>query len=168
MVWNLGSFLGEICDWAPYMQGRERPKKEAGHSKLVGGGFNKQRNLGMRLVFHGLKTGRSPCLPTWILKVYIETLTGFSHVYHSAGLNNTLLSQVCVFEMAASMGIVGGCTFQGWGLGKGIRLPATCNPVLLMASSIVPIWNCSQTLLSLFMLVLLCLCEYAVYMYTDV
>ena len=32
------------------------------------------------------------------LKVYVETLTGFSHVYRPDGLNNTLFFQVCIFE----------------------------------------------------------------------
>ena len=27
--------------------------------------------------------------PASILKVYVETLTGFSHIYHADGLNNT-------------------------------------------------------------------------------
>lgn len=32
------------------MEDRERPKKEADHSRLVGGRFNKQGNLEVRLV----------------------------------------------------------------------------------------------------------------------
>ena len=35
---------------APYMEGRERWKKEASHSRLVGGRFNKQGKLLMRLI----------------------------------------------------------------------------------------------------------------------
>lgn len=40
--------------WSPHMETKERPKKEAGHSKLVGGCFNKQENLCRRLVLCGL------------------------------------------------------------------------------------------------------------------
>ena len=35
----------------------------------------------------------SPHPPTSILKVYIEALTGFSHIHSPDGLDNTLLSQ---------------------------------------------------------------------------
>ena len=37
-------------------------------------------------------------LPASILKVYKETLTGFSYIYRLDGLKNTLLSQGCVLE----------------------------------------------------------------------
>lgn len=43
----------------------------------------------------GHKMGRSSYLLASILKVYIESLTGFSHEYHSDGLNNTFLSEGC-------------------------------------------------------------------------
>lgn len=37
LVYNLESFPGEIRNWAPYMEDKMRPKKEAGHSRIVGG-----------------------------------------------------------------------------------------------------------------------------------
>ena len=37
--------------WLLLMEGKERQKKEAGLSTVVGGRFNKQGNLLMRLVF---------------------------------------------------------------------------------------------------------------------
>ena len=37
-------------------------------------------------------------LPTRILKVYIEALTGFSHLFSPDGLINTSLSQGCITE----------------------------------------------------------------------
>ena len=39
----LGLHLGIMLahKWAPYTKGRERLKKETGHSSLVGGSFNK-------------------------------------------------------------------------------------------------------------------------------
>lgn len=36
--------------------------------------------------------------PARILKVYVETLTGFSHIYHPDGLNNISLSQGFMLE----------------------------------------------------------------------
>lgn len=45
---TLRGFPGEIPNWAP--EGKEKPKKEAYHSRLVGGRLNKQGNLHRRLV----------------------------------------------------------------------------------------------------------------------
>lgn len=43
MVCNLGNFTGdEIRNCPPYSEGKERLKKEAVHSILVDGSFNKQ------------------------------------------------------------------------------------------------------------------------------
>ena len=74
------------------LEGKERWKKEANPSRLVGGRFNKQRNL--------CEMSRSlhlPPQPPRILKnVYVEVLTGFSHIFSPGGLNHTLLSQVCI------------------------------------------------------------------------
>lgn len=41
----LRGFPGEIWNWLPYSEGREGTKKEAGHSRLVEGRFNKQGEL---------------------------------------------------------------------------------------------------------------------------
>lgn len=64
---------------------------------MVGGSFNEQENLLTRIVFGGWGIDRS-FSPTRLLKVYIEGLTGFNHVYYPDGLNNILLSQGHVFE----------------------------------------------------------------------
>lgn len=48
--------------------GKERLKKETDHSRLEGIKFNKQGNLGMRLVLSGCKMNRSLPPPTRILK----------------------------------------------------------------------------------------------------
>ena len=85
------------------MQGKERPRKEANHLRLVGGRFDKQGNLHMRL-FLSDKMSTSPHPPARVLKVYIEALTRFSHVYSPDGLNNTLLSQGCVPREASGRG----------------------------------------------------------------
>ena len=41
LVHNLRSSLGEIQNWSPHKEDKERPKKEADHSRLVGGRFSK-------------------------------------------------------------------------------------------------------------------------------
>lgn len=42
-----------------------------------------------------------------ILKVYTEALTVLGHAYHPGGLSTTLLSQVCILEMAPTVRMVG-------------------------------------------------------------
>ena len=54
--------------------------------------------------------------PARILKSYLEVLSGFSHVYHSDGLNNSLL---CQGDSSWNTVIMwAGCSFQGWGDGE--------------------------------------------------
>ena len=43
-----------------------------------------------------------------ILKVYIETLAGSSHIFSPDGFNNSLLSQGCILENGYS------CQYGGW------------------------------------------------------
>lgn len=40
-----GSLPGIVWDWPLYSEALERPKKEAGNSRLIGGSFNQQREL---------------------------------------------------------------------------------------------------------------------------
>ena len=63
-------------------KGKERLKKEAGYSRLVGDRVNIKATYNMH---------RSLLLASRILKVHIETLTGFNHIYCSDSIN-TLLS----------------------------------------------------------------------------
>ena len=84
----------------------KRDWRETGRSRLVGGRFNKQGNFNTSLVLGSCRTSRSPHLPARILEIYIKTLTGFNHVFSPEGLNNTLLSEGCVLEMAPAMGMV--------------------------------------------------------------
>ena len=58
-----------LPNWPPYTEGKESLKKEVGHWRLVGGRFNKQRNLHMRLYVGGRPTSRSPHPPDRILKL---------------------------------------------------------------------------------------------------
>ena len=99
-----GASPHEIWNWSPYKEGKERPKKEADHSRWVGGRFDKKGNLHLRLVLCGHKISRSLHPPIRILKVYIKALTGFSHVFSTDGLNTTLPSQGCVLENDSSCG----------------------------------------------------------------
>lgn len=55
-----GTSLGEIWNWPPYSEGREWPKKETGHPRLVGDSINKQGNLHRRLVLGSHKRRRFP------------------------------------------------------------------------------------------------------------
>ena len=101
-----GQFI-TVCWFAncfPYADGKERLKKEVDHSRLVGGRFNKQVNLHMRLVLGSCNMSRSLHSPARILKVYTEALTGFSHIFSPDGLNNTLLSQCFILENISHCG----------------------------------------------------------------
>lgn len=53
------------------------------------------------------RLSRSPHQSTRTLKVYIEALIGFGHIYHPDDLNNTLLFQGYFLETTATMGIIG-------------------------------------------------------------
>lgn len=74
---------------------------------MAGGSFTKQGNLHARLVLGSHRMNRSSSALAIILKVYIKTLTGFSHILGPDGLNNTLLSGCFVFETALSVETVG-------------------------------------------------------------
>lgn len=87
-----------FMNWPPYTEDKEKMKTEAGYSRLVGGGFNKQGNEFTRLVLGSGRTSRSPHLPTRVFKVYRETLMGFSHLFSPDGLSNTLPSQGFILD----------------------------------------------------------------------
>ena len=54
-----------------------------------------------------------------ILKVYIEFLTGLSHIHHPDSLSISLPSQGCVFGQARARRRPEEHTFQGWGGSEG-------------------------------------------------
>ena len=102
-----GLDLSWFANWPSCTEGKERQKKEADHSRLVALRFNEQGNLyglsgaaarcGLWLVWGSCKMSRFPHLTVRILKVDVEALTGFSHVYSLDGLSHTLLShQSCI------------------------------------------------------------------------
>ena len=88
---------------APVHKGQRETEERGSHSRLVGDRFNTHGNLHMRLALGGPKTSRYLPLPTRILKVYVETLMGFSHMFHLGDLK-TLLSQDCVLENSSHCG----------------------------------------------------------------
>lgn len=73
-------FLGKPGYSPPSTEGRERLKKEADHSKWVGGSFNKQRNLVMMLALGAHKMSRFQHPLNRNVTVYTQTLLGFSRV----------------------------------------------------------------------------------------
>ena len=81
---------GEISNWSPYTGGEGRREKEAGHSIFVGGRFNEEEDLYMRLVL-GPSTQVVPRPTCQNLKVYIEAFPGFSHIFSPHGVDNTLV-----------------------------------------------------------------------------
>ena len=97
----------EIWNWPQYTEGKERWEKEADHSRLVGGRFNKQGNLLTTLALGSSKMSRSPHLPARILKVYIEALTGFSHVYVQMVSTTRCSLKATSFNMSPTVGKVG-------------------------------------------------------------
>lgn len=74
-----------------YIKNKERWEK-GDHSRLVGNRFALQGSLHTRFVLVTGKTSRSLHVPARILRVYIEALMGFSHVFGPDGLNNTAFS----------------------------------------------------------------------------
>ena len=93
-------------------------------------GFISKRSYIRKLVLGCCKLSKSPHLTTRILKVYIEALTEFSHMYYPDDLSNTLLSQV-----TPSVRMVGGMYIPR--TGKGTR-----RLQLLRSSSRVNHWSC--------------------------
>lgn len=99
-----------------YTEDEEKPKKEEEHSKLV-------VLISKRTYIQGLSWAAARqehlCiyLPFRILKLYVEALTVFRHIYHPDGLNSTLLSQGCVLRSAPRGGTWGQKCFTRTGDG---------------------------------------------------
>ena len=123
------------------MEGKERLKKEADHSRLAGGSFNKQENLHMRLALTDCKRSRSPHPPARILRVCIEALTGFSQ-FSVQMVSTTPYSLKAVFlKTAPVVERWAEHPFQGQGRGWGASdcprpaLGSTSGHILSMTSS---------------------------------
>lgn len=92
-------------NWPPYMRKGKSKRKRQITKGLICRRFNKQGNLHTSLVLGSCMTNRSPPLLVRILRVYPETLIGFSHI-HPDRFNNTLFSQGC--GLAPTVGTVCG------------------------------------------------------------
>lgn len=100
------------------MGSKNRPKKEAVPARSVGGSFKKPGDLPMRLVLGGLRkeqiftpSCQNPkSLYRGLNRVQSCLPDGISSPACPDGLNNTLLSQVCVPEAAFRAGRQVECT----------------------------------------------------------
>ena len=118
--WGL-KFKADPYTWNSRRDGR----KEASHSRLVGGIFNKQGN-GPYIWGLTWAATRSLHLLAGILKfIYMEMFMGSSLVYYPDDLNNTYLSQGYISEVAAGADTVGGHAFQGQGRVRSLWLPGS-------------------------------------------
>ena len=90
--------------FAPILKGqREREKKEAGLSRLLDGGFINEGNILLRavLVIHKMSRLPYPGSSARILKFDIKFCTGLSHICHPDSLNNSFLSQGCLWASSS-------------------------------------------------------------------
>ena len=106
------------------MEGTERLEKEAGHSKLVGGRFNKKGNLLISLILGGYKK-RSLNWPSRILNVYIEALGLVTYVVQMVSTTHCSLKAVSL-KTAPTVGIVGRTYIaRSWEEVRSLRLPGS-------------------------------------------
>lgn len=88
-----------------YTESRERPKREADHSRgWVVGLLSKGICIHLKIVLGSHTMRRSPHCPARILKVPVEAFMGFSHVFSPGGLNDSLPSQGSVIGTPSSVG----------------------------------------------------------------
>ena len=85
-------FLSWWSSWSLYTEGKERSKKEADYSRLVGGRFNKQQLTYKACVGH-LQDKYLSAPAHQSLESLYGALKVFSHMYRPDGLNSPLLSQ---------------------------------------------------------------------------
>lgn len=98
------------------MGSKERPKKEANHSTLVGDKFYKQGNLFVQLVFSILKTSKFPCLHQ-ILQISMEALRVQSYTQFVWLKHHSTVSKLYLW-VASREGKVDGAYIPraGWGV----------------------------------------------------
>ena len=108
-----------VCKLVPKHRGKGETKERGRPLQTGSGSFNKQGNLHMRLDLCDHKTCRSLPPPTRILKVYIETLTGFSHTF-SQMVSTTNLNK-SLKDTAPCVGLVGRRYIARVRAGVGVR-----------------------------------------------
>lgn len=97
-ILNLRDFPGEIWNWHPYMEG---------HSRLVGGRFNKRGNLYTKLVLGCHKTSRSLHLSTRIVKVLYRSFNCIQAHILFRGSQQHIASQGVSLKLAPIVDLVG-------------------------------------------------------------
>lgn len=108
MVVNRGWDCG-FMNWPLSPEVKERPKEEAGHSRLVGGRFTSGGGYAQGLSEAATRhLDLSTCPPEPRNCLNMKALTGLGHVCHPHGLDDTLLSQGRILETALAMRTVGG------------------------------------------------------------
>lgn len=113
-----------------------RPKKEADHSRLVGGRFDKEGNLLTRLILGGRKASRSSYPPARILSFYrglngVQPRTQFRVLTHCS-------LEAASLKTAPAVGTVGGAYIPRRGGARSLLPPGStggCGYVLSMSSS---------------------------------
>lgn len=105
-VGNLWNSRGENQKRPLYRKDRERLKKKAEHLRLVDGRCNKQGKLTYKASHGWLQEEETFTPMPRILKVYIEALSGFSHIFSSDGGNKSM-----ALRMAPSVERMGHNTF---------------------------------------------------------
>ena len=148
LVHNLRNFQG--ADLKLNKESQEWTKKEADHSRQVGGSSQEQENLYTRFVSDGCMMHRSLRPPTKILGIYIEALMGFSHIYYPDGLTTTSLSQGCMLETASAIRLGAEWTFPGQGRVRSLWLPES---IQLLGQQ--PVTFCPWLLSTLWLLLML-------------
>lgn len=109
-------------NWPPHTEGRERPQKEAHHSRLGGDSFNK-KGAYIESCLWPPQDEQLSTSAARILRIHIEASTGFSHVYH-VSLTTASLKWLPVQQQWAE------CMLQGTGAGlRNLQLPWSSSQV---------------------------------------
>lgn len=112
-----GASPGEIWNQTLHTEGKERPKEEEDHSRLVGASFNKQVNL---------LTSLSWAVARWVDlhthlpnpgSLYSGLTRAQSHIPYR--WSHHILSRLCPWQWISLWQWWAKCTFQGKGTGKG-------------------------------------------------
>lgn len=99
-----------------YPEGKERPKKEVGHSGLVGGSFNKQRELTYKACFGQRQDEWITALALQILEVCKKVLSGLSTV-QVFSIPHHHIARLCPWSSLWEQERQMEPTFQGYGRG---------------------------------------------------
>ena len=114
-----------FANWSPYMEGKERLKKQADYSSLVGGRFTKQGNLHSRVVLGSHKPSRSSHLPARTLQVYL----GLKWIQCKWSQQHIGLSRLCPWKWLPLWEQWAELTFQGWEGVRSLQLPRSSSRV---------------------------------------